>query len=485
MVSKNKEEAAQRVDDVVLPEVIEQFAGATNTAITNRLGALSLVVPPTDPSSATSDAVSLLESVTTDAVEFLWAHQGAIQRGELTLQQVLAGHRFSMPLSALGRSQDSGVPRDGLPASTLAFWGSADYTSYGNVLDGVEFDGDIFLIALGLDMQPRADLITGLAVAANSSDFDYVDTQPEGTEGTYTVNITTVNPYVSWTASEQLNLWASVGYGRGERQLALKGGTTTSKGSDWLSLAGGARFQLWEGDIVVDTGGGDAMDAATVWSDLPFSLSLKVEGATAQFMGVDVQQARLATEASRRFSMEAGALTTAVELGLRLRSEEAAGVELGGSLNWLHEQTGLSTTAHGRVLLAGGDHKEWGIGGRLRYRPRNSGEGLNIVLEPSIGETGSRLADLWSIDGSDLAFSSDEPQTQLRGEMSYGVLYGAGVLTPYSSLSLCQGGSSTIGLGLRYRLPSSIELDLRGEREYCPVNGRADHRIGLQLQTAL
>ena len=130
-----------------------------------------------------------------------------------------------------------------------------------------------------------------------------------------------------------------------------------------------------------------------------------------------------------------------------------------------------ATTAHGRVLLAGGgDHKEWGIGGRLRYRPRSSGEGLNIVLEPSFGETGSRLADLWSIDSSDLAFNSSEPEAQLRGEMSYGVLYDAGMLTPYSNLSLSQGGNSTVGLGLRYRLPSNLELNLRGERECCTAN---------------
>ena len=298
-----------------------------------------------------------------------------------------------------------------------------------------------------------------------------------------------MNPYLSW---------ATVGYGRGQRRLTLKEGNTTSKQSDWISLAGGARFHLWEGDIGMDTaidttvidpamapGTNAGMGAATDATGSPFRLSLKVEGATAQFMGVDVQQARLATEASRRFTMDAGVLTTAMELGLRLRSEEAAGVDLGGSLNWLHKRTGLSTTAHGRVLLAGGDQKEWGIGGRLRYQPRNSGEGVNIVLEPSIGATGSRLADLWSLDGSDLAFSNDEPEAQLRGEMSYGVLYDAGVLTPYSNFSLSEGGSSTVGLGLRYRLPSSLELDLRGEQECCSANGRADHRIGLQLQTAL
>ena len=29
--------------------------------------------------------------------DIVWAHQGAIQRGEFTLQQALAGRRFAMP----------------------------------------------------------------------------------------------------------------------------------------------------------------------------------------------------------------------------------------------------------------------------------------------------------------------------------------------------------------------------------------------------
>ena len=319
------------------------------------------------------------------------------------------------------------------------------------------------------------------------------------------MNITTVNPYVSWSVSEQLDLWASVGYGRGERHLKPKDGATTSKQSDWISLAGGARLQLWQGGSATDRstdrataasmqpgtaaaldGGADhnmAPGSGTAAS--PLTLSLKVEGATAQFMGVDVQQARLATEAQRRFTMDDGVLTTAVELGLRLRSEEAAAMELGGRLTWLHEQTGLSTTAHGRVLLAGGeDHEEWGVGGRLRYQPGNRGEGLNAVLEPSFSDTGSRLADLWALDGSDLALRNDEaPEAQLRGELSYGIFRNAGILTPYSNLVLTEG-NSTIGLGLRYLLPSSLQLDLRGEQQHAN-DGATDHRIGLQLQTPL
>ena len=621
---RQEDKAAQKVDNAVLAQVVEQTAGATITAITNRVssiaaGAVSGGIPinpstPINPGSA-GDAISLLEAVTTDAVELLWANQGAIQSGEWSLQQALAGRRFSIPLSALIRSQahnahdalvtakDDGnrppwgsAQQDRTGPSTLALWGSADYSAYTNLLDGVDLDGDSILFALGMDLQPTANLVTGLAVAFNSSTFDYsytedVDAQSgtaEEEKGTYEVNITTVNPYVSWSAAEQLDLWASVSYGRGERHLKAKDGATTSKQSDWISLAGGARLQLWPGGSATDRptdrvtavtmqpstgaaldrradtsmgmatssaintdmptgaatastvqrGTGAAVDRSTdANTDLaigsaintgmgssadmptdrvtatmqpgtdaaldggadhntapgnngtaaaPLTLSLKLEGATAQFMGVDVQQARLATEAQRRFTMDDGVLTTAVELGLRLRSEEAAAMELGGRLTWLHEQAGLSTTVHGRILLAGGeDHEEWGVGGRLRYQPGNRGEGLNVVLEPSIGDTGSHLVDLWALDGSDLALWSDDeaPGVQLRGELSYGIFHNAGILTPYSNLVLSEG-NGTIGLGLRYRLPSSLQLDLRGEQQHSN-DGATNHRIGLQLQTPL
>ena len=233
--SKEKEatQAAERVDNATLAEVVKQAAGATSTAITNRLSSIASVAvggvqplnptSPTDPASPAGnggsgdDAASLLESLTTDAAQFLWSRQGAIQRGDLQLQQALAGRRFAIPLSALSQSSASGA-QGGFATSTLSLWGSADYTSYENILDGVDLDGDVFLVAVGLDTQPRADLVTGLAVAINSSDFDYtynaVDNQSVGTEeaeGTYEVSITTVNPYVSWSASEHLDVWATCG----------------------------------------------------------------------------------------------------------------------------------------------------------------------------------------------------------------------------------------------------------------------------------
>ena len=213
---RQEDKAAQKVDNAVLAQVVEQTAGATITAITNRVssiaaGAVSGGIP-INPSTLPGNSVSLLEGVSTDAMEFLWANQGVIQSGEWRLQQALAGRRFSMPLSVLIRSQAhnaqdalvtvkddgsrpprSSAQQDRTGPSTLALWGSADYSAYTNLLDSVDLDGDSILFALGMDLQPTANLVTGLAVAFNSSMFDYsykedVDAQSgtaEETKGTY------------------------------------------------------------------------------------------------------------------------------------------------------------------------------------------------------------------------------------------------------------------------------------------------------------
>ena len=193
-----------------------------------------------------------------------------------------------------------------------------------------------------------------------------------------------------------------------------------------------------------------------------------------------LQQARLASALSRTVPTGAGQLTTAVELGVRLRSGEAAGLELAGNLDWHNPDKGLSTTAHARVLLAGGDQREWGVSGRLNFDPGTEGEGLTMALEPSIGATSSRLQDLWSLAEPELAVSSAVPKARFQGELGYGFSAWSGLVTPYSEFSITEGGSQTIGLGLRYsRWSSGLEMDLRVEQEGS-ATGATERSIGLE-----
>ena len=60
----------------------------------------------------------------------------------------------------------------------------------------------------------------------------------------YTVNITTVNPYVSWAPRENLSLWGAVGYGRGDTKLEQDGDSSATRDGDFTSIAGGGRFEV-------------------------------------------------------------------------------------------------------------------------------------------------------------------------------------------------------------------------------------------------
>ena len=411
--------------------------------------------------------MSSVDDVAIAAAEFLQSHEEDLNSGQMEWEQALSGRSFSLsPISLEQQTRDDAAMGAVQPFSTLVLWGSADFSSYDNKMEGIDLDGDLFSAYIGVDIKPRPDLLTGLAVAMNRSGLDYI---ADDSEGDYTIKIISANPYVSWSPSDRVSIWLSAGYGRGtveRREQGEQGSVTDS--SDWTSLSGGTRLQLWQAAAE-----GEAADSST-------SLALKLDAATAQFMEMDAQQARLAGELSRAVSIPSGELTTAVELGVRLRSTEAAGLEVDGSLDWHNPAAGLSTTAHARVLLAGGDQKEWGVSGRLNYAPGIDGKGLTIALQPSIGLTNSRLADLWSLENAELAVSPNEPEARLKGELGYGFPAWSGLMTPYSDFSISEGGSHTIGMGMRYsRWSSGLEMDLQVEQRTSTTN-TTDWSIGLE-----
>ena len=456
------ETLSQRLDNVILSKIIGQVTTATTTAITSRL----------DATAAGQEASPIhIEDVVSNAVEFLWSQGEMLNSGDLQWENVFSGRSFAVPLSSLWQrnSQEAGASEQG----SIVLWGNTDYTVYENIIDGVDFEGSTFSSHIGFDLQPRVDLVVGYALAFSSSTFDYMDMTESESIGTYNVRIASVNPYIGYTASEQLRIWGSVGYGWGEREIKPDGETAIMDQSEWKSLMGGMRFELW------------SADAAKQRGSSPLSLAMKADVGAAQFLDIAVQQARLAVEASHSFAVDSGELTTAIELGLRLRSEESAGLEMGSHFSYQDMASGFSTTVRGRLLLAGdGPVSQWGVGGNISYGPGDDGEGLSIVLEPSIGNTSSTLADLWSLDDMQVSLAGEMPEAVLRAELGYGFPTGSGLLTPYSAVRLSEGGGSTVGLGLRYGLPAGMDVDLKGEQERSG-NGRVNHRVGLQLQTPL
>ena len=363
------------LDDVILPKMVDQVTMTTTTVITTRLDAIA----------AGAGASSRLGDMASHALEFLRSREEALNREDLQWEEALSGSSFVLPiplpsLSLADAAEDSEKNVASAPGP-VTFWGSSDYTSYQNGIDGIDFEGNTFSGHLGFDLQPRTNLVTGVALASTTSTFNYTDTTEPGSAGTYGVRITSVNPYVSYAASRQLRLWASLGYGtengrsiQGDEQSPIK-----ARGPAWSAehvFNSGLPMLPWKEATLPSVLPSRPMQARHVsWTWLPSRHGWRQKHPTA-------------------LHSASGEFATAMELGLKLRSEASAAVEVGGRLHWQDDTSGFSTTLNGRLLLAGGDEREWGLGGRISYGPSDRGEALSAVLETSLGETASTLARL-------------------------------------------------------------------------------------------
>ena len=462
---------SRRFDSLILPEVIKNISSTNMKTITSRLdAAASGSHIPNDLS---------IDNVANTAISFLENHEEDLNSGHLQWKKALAGRSFLLSYpSLLQQNQSDHATEDHSidtisTVSSLALWGTADFYSYHNTMEGIDLDGELFSAYLGVDLKPHPHLLTGLAIAMNRSGIDY--NADDDSQGTYTINITSANPYISWRASDSISLWFSAAYGRGtvERKQQGKDMLTTDS-SDWSSFSAGTRLQLWQSPHA---------DHASS----SYRLELKLDGTTAQFMETTAQQARLASSFSRSLSLPSAELISAVELGVRARSNEATGVELAGSIDWRNPRSGFSSSASARALIAGGDQKEWGISGNLNFSPGADGSGFSFVLEPSFGHNSSRIADLWSLNNADFAFDNNLPQAHLKGEMGYGFQSGDGILSPYYDFSFADDGARTIGMGMRYnrsRPNSELDLDFRSAHE-TSTNNNPDWSIGIHARIGL
>ena len=452
MVTKEK---LEEVNEEVAPSIINEVARRQIAIITDRFSTIS--------SGSPMGSLSM-EEVVTDVADYLLSHHQDIQTNGFDWRQALSGNSFSFTLTDISVSQGRMENSKSSSSSSgpVSFWGAIDYSSLEDKIEDFDLDGDITSFDFGVDKEFRSDLVAGVLLSITNSEFDLTQ---GSTDSTYEVDIATVNPYISWEASEDLSLWASVGYGRG--QADLTDGSTNppaSKSGDFTRFSAGGRVQLWQ-------------------SEAGTALALKMDGTTAHFLEADMQNSRLATELSHGFSIESGVLNTALELGLLMSSADESAAELAGRLHWQGD-AGFSASARSRVLLGGGDRKEWGIGGALRYTTGGAGEGLMMSLEPSFGISNPQLlSDLWSATRSDLAITTEAPTARLNAKLAYGFPSSDGLLTPYTDLSFSET-TSTYATGLRYGLPTGLDLDLKGMRKTSATDA-AENTILLELRSDL
>ena len=399
----------------------------------------------------------------------------------VTGRELLLGSSFHLALDGEGGGGGTG----------LTAWGRATvggFDGQGEAETGaMRMDGEVITGILGADAQ-RGRWLAGLALSVSEGEGTFE--QPEaGHRGTIESNMTSVNPYLRFEASERLSTWGLLGFGTGEMTITEaargeRGETVTRTGIEMRLAAVGARGALLDAaasggfDLAVKA---DAFLVETEWE--------KVSNERDTQAGAS--RLRLVLEGSRAFELsESAKLTPGLELGLRHDggdAETGTGVEVGGSLRYADAASGLSVEARGRTLIAheASGFEEWGASASVRLDPGAEGRGLSFSLAPTLGAASNGVDRLWSLqDARGLAPEGKFVAARsLEAQIGYG--FGAfgdrGLAKPYAGLSLGEGGARTWRGGVRWTLGQSLDLGLEGSRDEAANDNDPDHGIGFRL----
>ena len=472
----------RRLNDEILSKHALTLADVTNRAIGARM----------DEACGKQAAAYTLAGGST-LYDTLRSNAPAIEDGTLTLDDVLAGSSFRLPLAAVN---DGMAPGAGGPV----VWGRGERQMLESTESAFAWDGTVLTGQIGIDGCPRDDLLTGLALSRSIGEFDYSDgTGSSPVRGDYQSRMTSVHPYLGWTSPQGLGLWATVGYGWGDIEI-----------EDAQVRDGDPDYAVRRSDMTLKTAAagasGPLMTDESPIAGGTMALELRSEASWAQVEvegegddGLIAQQTvnawrlRLALEGSHKWTLASGgSLTPSLELGLRHDGGDGitgTGIEIGGGLRYRDPATGLTVEGNGRVLTGQSDYREWGFGGSFRLDPGAEGRGLSFSLLPTWGETSSGVDRLWDQDVAELASddgtaNDNVPQMRLDGELGYGfgALGGQGLLTPYGGFALADEGSRRYRIGGRFEIGSSLDLSLEGERREPANDAAADHAVMLRGQ---
>ena len=312
------------------------------------------VVSDTTTASDVSDALS-------EAI-----YHAATASDSMNGQDVLLGTNFS-----LSRGADA-------TGGNLTFWGRAAYSGFDGKEGDLSLDGEVVTGLLGMDYA-RQRWMLGLAVSRSGGNGSYNDSGAGAMEGKIEASLTAGVPYGAWQATDWLELWGALGYGRGQMTLKPKEQGEIKADLNWTMAAVGARAALLDPD-----GEGLSLDLLSdaLWTRTTSEQVTGLAGTEA-----DVTRLRLALEGSWANLLQGGGeLTPKFSLGARYDGGDAEtgfGMELGGGIVWSSPGLGLSLDLDGRTLLfhEADGLKDWGFSAGLTFDPNpDSKRGLSVTL---------------------------------------------------------------------------------------------------------
>ena len=457
------------VNDELLPRITQAMMSSTLSAISRRIDMANPNVDSEGPYTFDGQ-VSLEQALASLAI----ATRGATS---LDLRRVLDGKEFVLPFNAA----------EGKTKSTVEAWGRGDYRNLEGGDDRpTQWDGDLASIHVGVDWKVRPGLLAGVMMSWSDGKFDYQN-RGDPREGTYDSELTSVHPYVSWMSFENaLQVWATVGYGRGEIEINDGSGKYSSDTRLKTAAVGASTVLASEHNTIM-------FGTST--------LRLKAEGNVTEIkadggnginpLTADIERARVVLEGRHVCERGPGEwLIPWVEVGARHDGGDGltgTGMEIGTGVRYSNAAKGLTVEGEARYLINhSDDYDEWGFHGEVRVDPGADGRGLSFSLAPSLGRQQRNMASLWARDGPGMLPTGErdpvDAEGRLDAQLEYGLpaVEGRGLLTPYAHVSLA-GGDGEFRIGSRLQVGPTFSLNVEGGR-FGEVEGSSDIGVGLFVQ---
>ena len=471
-VSYERVEARERtraVNEAILPELARAMTSSTVKAVTGRIE---------EAFSGTARNKLAGQSIVSrpEEVQPHESHEGT----SLSWQEALGGSSFTVSLAdGAGASEDQRQSH----RNNVAFWVAGDYRRLSGDSDEfmIDWNGRIIGGHLGADIELGSGVLAGVATSFFKGSLDYTDRFGDASiEGKHKSRMTGFHPYLGWSLSERLSLWATVGWGFGRIEI------DDEEISGLQSSDSRMRTAAVGGDIRLFSTGATAFSLKSeAWLT-----SLKVEDNSDLIQGlkVDANRLRLAVKGVHTLSLESGALITpSLELGVRRDGgdgETGFGTGLQGGIVYSTPALGLTLEASGHTLLAHkGNVRDWGKICAIRLDPNSDRRGLSLSVLPSYGKISSGVEQLWESDVTDHNTTDYSASVRVDTEIGYGIpaFDGRGVVIPYGIFGPSGQEGQTYRLGSRFEIGSGLGLSLEGNRRM-PDMGDPEHGIMLRGQ---
>ena len=378
-----------------------------------------------------------------------------------TVREVMLGSSFHLS------SEESG---DGPVVST---WGRVATGGFEARVDGARMDGAVTSGLIGVDAD-WGRVLAGAMIdySEGRGTFGLTgDLASSRAHGRVESTLAGVYPYIRGRVNERTSVWVLAGAGTGTLTLTEDGGAPIETDIDMRLGAIGGR------ETLVPASGTDGIalsaevDAFWVRTSSEAMRSEETGHLAASKAGAN--RVRMMLEGERVFALaDGGTITPTVTLGARHDggdAETGAGFEAGAGVRYIAHGVTVEGTVRALVAHDADGYEEWGASGAIRIDPDVSGRGLSFTLAPALGATtAGGTAQPWSLrDVQGLAAHGGNPTLRrVESELGYGLGApgGVGVVTPYTGLSVADGGARTWRIGGRWAVATAATLGVEASR---------------------